>query len=41
MFPLTAPPTSPVAEIISTTKSTITIKWSKDSKDKSAITGEK
>ncbi|KFM72780.1 Down syndrome cell adhesion molecule-like protein Dscam2, partial [Stegodyphus mimosarum] len=34
----TAPPTSPVVQVISTTKQSIEIKWEKDAKDKSAIT---
>ncbi|GFQ89209.1 down syndrome cell adhesion molecule-like protein Dscam2 [Trichonephila clavata] len=34
----TAPPTSPVLQVTSTTKSSLDIKWEKDPKDKSAIT---
>ncbi|XP_054712942.1 LOW QUALITY PROTEIN: cell adhesion molecule DSCAM-like [Uloborus diversus] len=34
----TAPPTSPVVQVVEATKSTIEIKWPKDPKDKSAIT---
>ncbi|GFW99045.1 down syndrome cell adhesion molecule [Trichonephila clavipes] len=34
----TAPPTSPIVQVLSTTSSSIEFKWEKDAKDKSAIT---
>ncbi|GBN11943.1 Down syndrome cell adhesion molecule-like protein Dscam2 [Araneus ventricosus] len=34
----TAPPTSPVVQVVESTKNSIDIKWEKDPKDKSAIT---
>ncbi|KAG8193123.1 hypothetical protein JTE90_004947 [Oedothorax gibbosus] len=34
----TAPPTSPILQVIGTTTNSINIKWEKDSKDKSSIT---
>ncbi|XP_054712901.1 cell adhesion molecule Dscam2-like [Uloborus diversus] len=34
----TAPPTSPILQVESTTSDTITIRWEKDSKDRSSIT---
>ncbi|CAL1264756.1 unnamed protein product [Larinioides sclopetarius] len=34
----TAPPTSPVVQVVGSTKNSIDIKWEKDPKDKSAIT---